>query len=258
LAKGNDKTLAKEIERQRKAELERAAAGLTTEEKKQRIRTVAEVIKPYLKDYKLSHQPKSILFATGRLAQVEKELGSALLSDLTESCIRDYMRKRKEDGISGRTINMEVGELSRAIGSKWTVLWPKVKKLKERKDIGKALSPSQQHKLLDGLETSKSAILRALIPTLLLTGMRPGEATGARWQQTELMTRQLTVGESKTDAGKGRVIRSMINWPAFSLSIAPGLSGTSANPSRNTMYFRSAIRFRQIYKTGHRYHFRLR
>lgn len=78
------KTVAKEYEKRRKAEMERAAAGLPTDPKAPRIRTVAEVIKPYLEGYRLNHRAKSIQFATGRLAQVGRLLGSVVLSDLTE------------------------------------------------------------------------------------------------------------------------------------------------------------------------------
>ena len=56
------KTVAKEYEKRRKAEMERAAAGLPTDQKAFRIRTVADVIEPYLEGYKLSHRPQSILF----------------------------------------------------------------------------------------------------------------------------------------------------------------------------------------------------
>ena len=70
------KTVAKEYEKRRKAELERAAAGLPTEKKAARIRTVSDVVAPYLAGYKLSHRPKSVLFAVGRLAQVEKALAA--------------------------------------------------------------------------------------------------------------------------------------------------------------------------------------
>ena len=35
---------------------------------------------------------------------------------------------------------MEIGELTRAIERKWSELWPKVRELEERKDVGKALS----------------------------------------------------------------------------------------------------------------------
>src|SRR6266849_5617845 len=76
------KTVAKEYEKRRKAEMERAAAGLPTDQKAFRIRTVADVIRPYLEGYKLSHRPQSILFAKGRLAQVKRVLGYVVLSDL--------------------------------------------------------------------------------------------------------------------------------------------------------------------------------
>ena len=120
------KTLAMEYEKQRRKQLERAAAGLPTEQKAQRIRTVSDVVEPYLKAYRVAHRPQSILFSTARLAHVERLLGNVVLSDLVDDRIRDYMRQRQAEKASGRTINMEVGELSRAIGQPWSLLWPKV------------------------------------------------------------------------------------------------------------------------------------
>jgi hypothetical protein len=58
------KTVAKEYEKRRKAELERAAAGLPTEQKAARIRTVNDVVITYLAGYKLNHRPSSVAFAT--------------------------------------------------------------------------------------------------------------------------------------------------------------------------------------------------
>jgi len=89
------KTVAKEYEKQRKKELERAAAGLPTEQKAARIRTVKDVVDPYLAGYKLSHRPKSILFANGRLAHVKKALGGVVLSDLTDERIKSYIRHHR-------------------------------------------------------------------------------------------------------------------------------------------------------------------
>ena len=97
------KTVAKEYEKQRKAEMERAAAGLPTQQKAARIRTVNDVVGPYLAAYKVSHRPKSILFAEGRLEHVKKALGNVVLSDLTDDRVRDYVRQRQADGISGGT-----------------------------------------------------------------------------------------------------------------------------------------------------------
>jgi integrase len=171
-----------------------------------RIRTVSDVIAPYLDGYKLNHRPKSVLFAEGRLKKVEKALGSVVLSDLTDECIHEYIRQRLGEKISGRTINMEIGELSRAIGHTWRELWPRVKKLEERKDVGRALSADEQCALLDGLKNRRTPHLGALIPLLLLTGMRAGEALSLRWEQVDLMDRVLRVGRAKSPNGTGRVI----------------------------------------------------
>jgi hypothetical protein len=45
--------------------LERAAAGMPTEQKASRIRSVEEIVKPYLDGYELNHRAKSVLFSKG-------------------------------------------------------------------------------------------------------------------------------------------------------------------------------------------------
>ncbi len=200
------KTVAKEYEKRRKAEMERAAAGMPTEQKSMRIRTVAEVTKAYLNGYRLAHRPSSVDFATLRLGVVDRLLGSTVLSDLTEERMRDYVRQRQATSASGRTINMELGELSRAIGRTWRELWPRVKKLEERKDGGRAISPDEQSRLLDATATLRSAVVRTAIPLLMLTGLRSGEALSLRWKQVNLFDRHITVGRAKTSSGTGRVI----------------------------------------------------
>jgi integrase len=179
---------------------------LPTEQKANGIRTVSEVVKPYLASYGLNHRPQSVLFAKGRLAQVERLLGGVLLSDLTEERIKSYIRQRQGDEVSGRTINMELGELSRAMRETWRILWPRVRKLEERKDVGRALSPEQQENLLAGLEARHTPHLQTLIPLLLLTGMRSGEAFSLTWTQIDLMDKTITVGRAKTSNGTGRTI----------------------------------------------------
>jgi integrase len=200
------KTVAREYEKRRKTEMERAAAGMPTDQKATRIRSVADVIKPYLDGYRFNHRPQSITFATGRLTVVQRALGNVVLSDLTEERIRCYIRQRQGESISGRTINMELGELSQAIGQPWSLLWPKIRKMEERKDVGMALSPNQQKALLDGLEKLHTPRLPTLIPVLLLTGMRAGEALSLTWGQVDLMDRAVRVGRAKTSNGTGRTI----------------------------------------------------
>jgi integrase len=206
-AKTHSKTVAKEAEKNRRLELEKTLAGIPVEKRENRINSVSDVVKPYLEGYGINHREQSVLFTKGRLAHVTRLLGNTLLPDLTERAIRHYIKTRLDEGASGRTINMELGELSRAVGKQWSVLWPKVRKLEERRDVGKALSPEEEKRLLDAAGRKKRWKLAAtIIRVALLTGMRSGEITRLTWGQVDLDQRILTVGRAKTASGTGRQI----------------------------------------------------
>jgi len=205
-AKTSKKTIAVEVEKKRRAELERAYAGLPAEWNDRKIRSVRDVVIPYVEHYGINHRPQSLRFATGRLQQVNRLLGAVLISDLTENRIRAYIKTRLSERVSGRTINMELGELSRAIGHPWSDLWPKVRKLEERKDVGRALSLEEQGRLLVALESSESPLLGPIVRVALLTGMRSGEILSLSWGQVDLLSRVLTVGRAKSSCGTGRAI----------------------------------------------------
>src|ERR1051326_3999023 len=150
-SKSTRKTIAIEAAKKRRLELEKTFAGMPLEKREDRVSSVAEVLKIYEARYRLDHRNReqSVLFSKYRLAHVKRLLGKLMLHDLTEDVIRGYISTRIEEKVCGHTINNEVGELSRAIGRPWSVLWPKVPRLEERKDVGKALSPEQEGSLLD-------------------------------------------------------------------------------------------------------------
>jgi len=208
--KSHSKTVAKEAEKDRRRSLERTFVGLPAEKREDRIQTVADLVTRYLGHYGLNHRAKSIAFANGRLAHVRRLLGSTVLPDLTEDAIRTYIRTRLNEGAAGRTVNMELGELSRSIEKPWSLLWPKVRKLEERKDVGKALSPKEESKLIaavvDYASPNRSQTLGTFIRTALLTGMRSGEIASLTWGQVDLAQRIVTVGKAKTSSGTGRQI----------------------------------------------------
>ena len=209
-AKTHSKTVAKEAEKDRRRSLERTLAGLPAEKRADRIQTVSDLVTRYLNHYGLNHREKSTLFANSRLAHVRRLLGTTVLPDLTEDAIRDYIRTRLAEGAAGRTVNMELGELSRSIGKPWSLLWPKVRKLEERKDVGKALSPEEESRLLEAVvnQTSpnRSQSLGTFLRVALLTGMRAGEIASLNWGQIDFTRRVLTVGRAKTASGTGRQI----------------------------------------------------
>ena len=141
---------------------------------------------------------------------VQRLLGTTVLPDLTEDPIRAYIRSRLAEGATGRTVNLELGELSRTIERPRSLFRPKVRKLEERKDVGKALSTEEDSQLLDavGGQTSpdQSQTLGAFIRLASLTGMRSGEIACLTWGQKDLARRTVTVGRAKTASGTGRQI----------------------------------------------------
>jgi integrase len=208
-AKTTRKTIASEAENNRRLELEKTLAGVPVEKRGNRINSVAEVIKSYSTRYEIDHRgcDQSITFSKSRLAHVKRLLGTTFIPDVTEDAVREYIKTRLSEGVSGRTVNMEVGELSRAIGKPWSVLWPKVRKQEERTDIGIALSPEEEKRLLAAIGKKKCwQIAATIIRGLLLTGMRSGELTGAIWGRVDFQKRVITVGRAKSSSGKGRQV----------------------------------------------------
>jgi integrase len=133
-------------------------------------------------------------------------LGGALLPDLTEDRIRDYMTARLSEKAGNRTINMEVDCLARAIGRQWRELWPKVKRLEENREAGRALSTEEENRLLAVAAANRSPLILPFIRIALLTGMRSGEIRALRVGQLDWKARSLRVGRAKTRAGAGREI----------------------------------------------------
>ena len=205
-AKTTRKTLAVEAEKQRRKDLERAYAGLPSESREQRIRRVADVLDAYQENYGLTHRARSAAWVAECCGHLRKRLASTLLSDVTEQTIHDYIRARRKEGLSGRTINMDLDTLSRAMGKPWGTLWPNVKRLEERRDIGRALSADEEARLLAALQGSQSVLIQPFVKVALGTAMRCGEILALTWGQVDLEHRVITVGRAKTSSGTGRQI----------------------------------------------------
>lgn len=186
--------------------MERALAGLPVEEKGRRIRTVASALIAYQERYEVNHRPRSVEWVRLRTAATEALLGNLLASDLTEARMVEFIAARKRAKMSGRVINMEIGILSQALGYTWQALWPRLKKLEERKHVGRALSNDEERAILEAAARNRSPMALAFIRVALLTGMRFGEIQGLRWEQIDFEKRTLRVGTAKTAAGTGRLI----------------------------------------------------
>jgi len=200
------KTLAVEAVKRRKLELERAIAGLPAEHKEDRIRTVGQVCRVYRERYADGHKAKSSEWVNCLMKHVLRLLEAVMIPDLNEDRIRAYVKARQSEGGGNRSINIEVSILSRAIGRKRSELWPSIKPLRERSDVGRALSPEEETRLLAASLKSESPLIGPFIRLALTSGMRSGETLGLTWGRVNLVDRFLTVGESKSKASTGRII----------------------------------------------------
>jgi len=200
------KTLAGEFEKGERLRLERAFAGLPTEQPAQRVRTVSEALEAYREAYDTGHREKSVSWVKERTAHVERLLGRAILPDLTETRIRGYMAARLAEGVGNRTVNMEVDCLARAVGRTWRELWPDVPRLEEPEDVGRALAPDEEEALLAAAAANKSPYIDRFIRIALTRVMRCGEIRTIQVGRVNFADRTVQVGRAKSRRGAGRVI----------------------------------------------------
>ncbi len=205
-AKTTRRTVAAKAEEDHRLRLERAHAGMSTEAPKQRIKTVADVLKAYHGQYGVNHRDNSLVIVANRSKHLARKLGSVLLPDLNQGRLTEYMEQRREEKASNRTINMELMILSRAIGYTWKALWPKLKKLEENHDVGRALEPEEEQRVFAEAAANQSPLIYPFLMVLTWTGIRSDEARTLRWSQVDFETPQITVGKSKSEAGARRAI----------------------------------------------------
>ena len=105
--------------------------------------------------------------------------GPRLICDITPDDIAAYQRRRLQSSAQGRTVNLEIGELRKVLKSNdaWLPFVGKYRKLKERTDVGIALSPEQERALLQATSAIDSACHTATM-LCLNTAMRSDESDG--------------------------------------------------------------------------------
>jgi integrase len=209
-ARTKSKTLAREAERQRRRELEQRINNV----KKRGLPPTFERAAREWQDSRGEIAEKTASIARVALKHLLPAFGPKLLCDITPQHIADYQRVRLQSGAQGRTVNIEVSTLRQILKAHdlWLPVAGKVRMLRERKDVAKALTPEQERSLIAATAESDSACHTATV-LALNTAMRKDEIRLLRWGQIDLEKRTLTVGRSKTEAGAGRLIT--VNVPAF-------------------------------------------
>jgi integrase len=203
-SKSESKTVAKDAERARRRELEeswnqikrRKLPPLFALAAADWLKTRTGIASSTERSYKLA------------ISQLTKDFGKQLLCDLSGEDLAAYQTRRKRDGVSNRTVNLEMGVLRGILRRyrMWEPIAADVDFLKESPSPGRALSHEEEGSLLEVASKSRCRSLYPVVMLALNTGMRASEIRGLKWKQVDFLGSALTVGKSKTLAGTGRVI----------------------------------------------------
>ena len=249
-AKTHSKALARQAERKRHQNLEEALHGIR---KRVAPVTFSTAAADWLKLKKPTLAARSYRIEEINIDRhLKPVIGSLLLIDITVDDIAEYQKHRLGEGAAAKTINLELGTLRALLRRHrlWANLQPDVKMLPVRDGVGKALSGDEEEKLLTACAASRSRALHPAVTLALHTGMRRGEIQSLTWGQVDLKGRWLTVGHSKTDAGRGRAIplnesalKVLEAWAAHFPSREPGhflfaseRYGIAGNDQRPSVY----------------------
>jgi integrase len=197
------KTLAIDIERVRRRKLEQSAGGV----RQYKPLLLKAAAKAWLEEN--AHWSKSTReIYTLKLNHVLPVFGKLLLTEITPQDISAFQRKRQKSKASHREINMECQVLRMILRKHrlWHMIAPDYRPLRESGEIGRALTPDEVHSLLAAAMKSRSLSLYPALVVLMNTGLRSSELRTMQWRQVDLLDEFITVGQSKTKGGEGRVV----------------------------------------------------
>lgn len=159
----------------------------------------------YLQGQQLYAAPRSYRTDKQRGQALRKAFGAVRLRRFTSEMIMKFQVDRRADGISNRTINMEVGLLRRVLKRyrQWSRLADEVRMLPEQAKEARILSPDEEKLRETAAQRPVWIVARCAAVLALNTTMRGCELRGLRWHNVDLFERVLRIRRetTKTDAG---------------------------------------------------------
>ncbi len=207
-SKSTSKTVAKNVEQQRRRELEEGFHNLK-EVRQQRIRYLQDVIADYLVGYRVRY--RSATFADYALGHVSSKLGGQLVVDIDEAAVLRYQEDRLREKAAPKSINEEVRFLLKMLGDSGEVIRAHLREKKQLKlavgkRIGKAFDSDETESLTAMAKSSRSPHMYAAFMLARNAGLRDSEIKTLTWGHVDLKAKSLQVGRSKSEAGEGRII----------------------------------------------------
>jgi len=149
-----------------------------------------------------------------RTKPVLKYLGSIPLHELSTAHLIEYQTQRKAQGVSNRTVNMEIGLIRKALN--WAIDMGiieghKVKKfpmLPESKRLHAYLTEEEVNRLFEVLKRQNPLLAYRMLFNVL-TGLRPKEIAFLEWSDIDLANRVLFVRSKPENQIKDREERAI-------------------------------------------------
>jgi integrase len=203
-SKSESKTVARDAERVRRRELEESWNQI----KRRKLPPFFAIAATDWLKTRTGIAPATVRSYRIAISQLTKDFGKQLLCDIGGEDLAAYQIRRKREGVSNRTVNLELGVLRSILRRyrMWEALAADVDFLKESPSPGRALTHDEEIALLNAASKSRCRSLYPVVMIALNTGMRSAEIRGLTWGQVDFFGKSLAVGKSKTAAGTGRII----------------------------------------------------
>ena len=142
-------------------------------------------------------------------------LGGIRVDWIKADRMSDFRNRRKAEGVSARTINLDLVAFNNAMAygveRGWLSAAPRLKKLKERAPPARTLLTGGDIKRLLRAcvpkVTKNARELKFYLRFLCLTGCREQEALKVRWSDVDLWNQQVTIGaDADTKNSKHRIV----------------------------------------------------
>jgi integrase len=190
-------------ERDRLLEIAQGKAGARGPAARQTFNCAAD---DYIKERQLHSAEKTCRTDRERSQALRDAFGGLSLKKITAKLILDYQMTRNDAGISGRTINLEVGLLRRILkkNKQWSRIAEDVRMLPEQPKEARVLAQEQKQKLLEIARTRDEWQVAYCAAVLALnTTSRSCELRGLRWNAVDWTAMTITIRRqsTKTDAG---------------------------------------------------------
>ena len=163
-----------------------------------------EAAQRYLVDKAVRCSPRTHELEMERLSMVKRFFGNIRISAITPGAIQRYQQERSKNGIANRTINMDVGALSRVLKhfGLWRAIEERVKQLPETAStVGRALTYEEQYRLLEVASSNpdwEPVYLAAVLASN--TSLRPVEVKHLQWRNVDLIGNEIWVTRSKNQS----------------------------------------------------------